>query len=292
LVTAMPAHERPLAKAVARVVRSPRPWLLRYVLATVPALILALMVMHPLRSWFTVPLMIRALEERSLDYLLEAGEFAGRQVASDPVLALAMLLIPLGWLLVRVLWVFLEGGILTTYAQPAPLSGRGFFSASWRWFGTLLLLNILWLLATGLLGALMLGVGALAGALWLPLGSVIRVAGALGIVMLWLWFSLARSVTVVRGNRNLLRALAGAARVIRLRPAQIVVLVAVTLALHVLFIWASRVGTVALPYAWWLPGLILQQVAAVLAVGATLARRAGEVQLANELLLEAMVEHD
>jgi hypothetical protein len=282
VVTASATPKDGLRGLIRLVVHRPRPWVLRYLLATVPALILAVMLVSPLRPWFRVPLLVQGLETRSLDHLLEALEFTAGQITGGPLLALAMLLIPLSWLLARVLWVYFEGGVLVTYVAVTPLSWREFIDASRRWFWSLLLLGVIWNVVALLMGVMTIVIGALAGSLWSPFGTFLRIVGGVAIVLLWLWFSMARSAMVARRDRNVLRALRSAVTVIARRPVKVVVLVTVTLALQAAVLWGSRVGTMALPYSWWFPALILQQVTAMLAMGVTLARRAGEVSLAME----------
>jgi hypothetical protein len=283
VVTAPAPPQDGLRGLIRLVVHRPRPWVLRYLLATVPALILAVMLVSPLRPWFRVPLLVQGLETRSLDHLLEALEFTAGQITGGPLLALAMLLIPLSWLLVRVLWVYFEGGVLATYAGVTSLSWREFIDASRRWFWSLFLLGVIWNIVAVLLSVVTIVIGALAGSLWSPLGTLLWIGGGLAVVMLWLLFSMARSAAVVRHDRNVLRALRSAARVIGRRPAKVVILIAVTLAFQGALLWASRAGTTVLPYSWWLPALVLQQLAAVLAMGVTLARRAGEIRLAVQV---------
>jgi hypothetical protein len=288
VVTVTSARRGHVSQVIERVARRPRGWVLRYLLTTVPALILALMLMVPLRPWFMSPLMIQALETRSLDHFLEAVQFIGGQIAGGPLLALAMLLIPLGGLLVRVLWVFMEGGILATYAGSAPLSWHEFFRVSWRFFGSLLLLGVIWLLSTAGVVVATVAVGLLARSLWYPLGVVVLSVGGVGLLLLWVWFSMARSVTVVRDERNVIRALRRAMHVIGQRPGGVLALVFITVALQWGLQGISRAGTAALPFSWWLPALVLQQFVAALAVGVTLARRAGEVGLAAQVFPQPM----
>jgi hypothetical protein len=279
-----------LAGVVQHVLRSPRTWVLRYLLATIPSVVFAVMFMYPLRPWFRIPLLVRGLETRSLDQLLEAIEFSVGQIVHGLPLVVTMLLIPLGWILVQVVWVFIEGGILATYAEPGTLSWREFIGRSWYWFGSLLLLGVIWFAAAVPLGVLTILLGSLAGSLWHPLSMIVLIIGVVSIVVLWIWFSLARSVTVVRDDRNVFHALRSAARVIRQRPVGVLVLVVVTLTLQAVLVWTSRVGTVVLPYAWWLPALILQQMASALAMGLTLARRAGEIGLAAQVFPQEEAE--
>jgi hypothetical protein len=78
------------------------------------------------------------------------------------------------------------------------------------------------------------------------------------------------------------RALGAAARIIGRRPAAILAIAVGSLGLQVLLTLSIRAVVAALPFTWWLPALILQQLGAVIGMGITLARRAGEVALAAQ----------
>jgi hypothetical protein len=278
-------HQAPvLRRYLARVVRRPWPWILRYLLATLPAFILAPLLLLPLASWFRLPLLLEALETRSLDLLLEVLVHQSQLATPQgPWLALALLLVPVAWVMVRVITTMVEGGILAAYAREAPLTARTFARACWRWFGSFLLLALLAALLIGTLSLAVVVVVVLARMLWRPLGVVAMIVGGVLIIAALIWFELARAAAVVKRDRHVLRALRQAARAAIQRPLPLVTLTVVTLALRIGIAFGSRLIANKLPFSWWLATLAVQQILQVAMVGLMLVRRAGEVGLAAQV---------
>jgi hypothetical protein len=285
-----PRQAPALRAYLARVVRRPWPWILRYGLATVPAFLLAPLLLLPLASWFRLPLLLEALETRSLDLLLEVPMHRSQTAAQGPWLALAMLLVPVAWLVVRALAYGLEGGILATYAREEPPTARAFARACFRWFGSFLLLAALALVLIGTLSLLVGVLVVLARMLWRPLGTVVMIVGGLLIVAALVWFELARAAAVARDDRHVLRALRRAVRLVVQRPILLIALVGATLALRVGLALGARLVAGAIPVSWWLATLGVQQAIQVAIVGLNLVRKAGEVGLAIHLAPQASQE--
>lgn len=267
-----------------RVFSRPRPWVMRYVLLTLPALVLAPLITFPFRAWFRYPLLVEALETQSLDLLLELLRLSSVEAPAGQLLGLAVLLILLTWVFVRGLWLWLEGGVLLTYVQAVPPSWREFFYACTRWLGSFLLLSVLGWLAIGLVGAAFAAAAFLGNLVWPPLATFTLGVGAVLVVACWLWVDFARVVAVVRDDRHVFRALTGAARVAGRRWLPLFGLMLGLLAVRLVVALASRALSSAMPYSWWLPTLAIQQLMQILAVGVSLIRRAGEAGLALDAL--------
>jgi hypothetical protein len=217
---------------IGRALCRPWPWALRYGLTTVPAGFLALVFALPLRSWFRVPLLVEALEARSLEKL---GEFA-LHAPSDTVpigwLVTAFLSVPVIWAVVQLLGLWFEGGILATYAHPAPPSWRAFAAISTRALGRFALLALIGISLTLLLVAATLVVALVGRAFWPPLvaGAVYLGMGAIG--CLWVWIRLARASVVAREEGHVLKALREAWRTVRRWPLPVVALAVSVFALR------------------------------------------------------------
>ncbi len=262
-----------------RVVTRPFPWLLRYLISTLPALLLAPLVMLPLRSLFRYPILTEALKTGSLDLVLELLNHPPSKSLIPPTLVWVLLLIPLAWLVVRVVWLWTEGGVLVTYARDERITVRRFVQACTSWFGPFVLLGLLSGLAIGLLVGMTTVVAVLATALWRLLTVPVLVVGAVFVVGCWVWFELARVNAVVHGDRHVLRALGRATKVARRQAAPLVVLVLGVLVVRVALAVGSNALLSALSFSWWLPVLVIQQGVQILAVGLALSRRAGQVEL-------------
>lgn len=284
MMSTTPNQTPALRRYLARVVRRPWPWVLRYLLATIPAFVLAPLLLLPLASWFRLPLLLEALETQSLDLLIEVLLRQPQASAPQgPWLVLALLLVPVAWLVVWAITTLVEGGILATYVREAPPTARTFARACWRWFGSFLLLAIFAMLLIGTLSLVVVGVVVLARMLWRPLGTVVMIVGGVLVVAALVWFELARAAAVVQEDRHVLRALRQAARIAVQRPLSLVALTGVTLALRIGLSLGSRLVAGKLPFSWWLATLAVQQMLQVVIVGLTLARQAGEVGLAAVL---------
>ena len=140
-----------------RVVTRPLPWVFRYLISTIPAFVLAPLVMLSLRSLFRYPIVVQALKTGSADLLLEWLNHAPTDSATPPALGLTLLLVPLAWLIVRVVWLWTEGGVLTTYVQDGRITARRFARACTSWFGPFLLLDLL----GGVIVAVLIGLTAI-----------------------------------------------------------------------------------------------------------------------------------
>lgn len=272
-----------LRRYLARVIRRPWPWILRYLLVTIPAFLLAPLLVLPLASWFRLPLLLKALETRSLDLLIEVLMNAPQTAPQGPWLAIALLLVPVAWLAVRAITLLVEGGILAAYARETPLTIRTFARACWRWFGSFLLLALLSVILISTLSLIVGVVTVLARMLWQPLGIAAMIVGGVLVAAALVWFDLARAAAVVQEDHHVLRALRQAARVAVQRPLTLVGIVSVTLALRIGLAAGSGLIAGKLPFSWWVATLAFQQIAQIAIVGLALARKAGEVGLASQL---------
>lgn len=273
-----------LREALLRTVQCPWPWALRYLLMTLPALALVMVASPLLTAWFRTPLLSEALETRSLDLLLEFGTNLAASGPEGVWAALALLALPIVWLLVRGLWLLVEGGALTTYASATPPTLRNFLTACWRWFGAFFLLSAVWFALVALLLGAALVLGLLVRELWRPASTLISVAVALGMAVSWIWVEVARAVAVVRDQRHVFQLLRSAADVLRRRALTLFGLCAAVLALRMLLAWISAALARAVPFSWWLADVVIQQIIQIAIVGLVLLRRAGEVGIVKAAL--------
>ena len=262
-----------------RVLRRPWPWVLRYLLTAAPSAALSVLIALPLGHLFRLPLFAEALDDRSLDGLIEVVMYRSDGESPGPWLVLALLLVPVGWAIVRLVGVWLEGGILTTYALPDAPSRKTFTGASTRWFGRFLLLAFLGLGIIAILIGGTVGLALLGRALWLPLGSAIPVIGLAVSFGVGGWIRLARAVMTVSEDGHVVRALREAGRVMVHHPLPWLGVVVGALALRALLIWLGSTLSAGIPLRAWLLSLVIQQPVQFALVGVGLARRAAEVRL-------------
>ncbi len=270
-----------------RVVTRPLPWVLRYLISTLPAFLLAPLIMLPLRSLFRYPIVAEALKTGSLDLVLEFLDHPPAGSLTSSTLVWVLLLVPLAWLLVRAVWLWTEGGVLTTYAREERITARRFLRACASWFGPFVLLGLLSGLAIGLLVGTTAGIALVVSAVWQPLTMPVVVMGAVFVVACWVWAELARVVAVVRGDRHVLRALGVALKVARRRFVPLMALVLGVLVVRVGLAVGANALLSRLSFSWWLPVLVIQQGVQILAVGLALARRAGQAELTLRTMPEA-----
>ncbi len=266
-----------------RVLRRPWPWVVRYLLIAAPSAVLSVLIALPLGRLFRLPLFAEALDDRSLDGLIEVVMYRSDGESSGPWLALALLLVPVGWTIVQLAGVWLEGGILTTYALPDAPSRKTFTSASTRWFGRFLLLAFLGLGIIAILIGGTLGMALLGRALWLPLGSAIAVIGLVVSLGVGAWVRLARAAMTVSEDGHVVRALREAGRVMVRHPLLWLRVVVGALALRALLIWLGGTLSAGVPLRVWLLSLVVQQPVQIALVGVGLVRRAAEVGLIHLL---------
>lgn len=268
---------------LARALRRPRPWALRYVLVTLPSLALLLMFSVPLLPWFRLPLWQEAFQTRSLDGLLDVLMRPPVEMAVSPLVALGMLALPLVWLVVRALMIWIEGGILITYTQAEAPTGREFARVSSRWFGPFLLLALIGTVLTVVVAALVFGIAALAGMTLGPTATVLLVLLVLLVGGVRLWMELGRVSAVVRSDRNVLHALRDGSRLFGRYVWTVLALGLGSLALRLLLLWLGQLFLANAPWTWWLMTLVFQQGLQVVLIAVPLMRKAGEVSLARNL---------
>ena len=259
----------------------PRAWVLSYLVTTVLALGLALLMALAWLPLTRHPVFNQILERRSLDLLFD---FFSLEMGSGgvPWGVVALLLALPAWVVARLFWTWLEGGTLAEYAAAQTLSWRAFAQAGWRWFGVFLAFNLTGAALVGVTGgaALLLAVFAymLAPALgWAVAGIGLATAGLVAT-----WIEMARAVALTQNQRGVFQALGGAARAMVKQALPLAALVGGGLALFGLLYLAHRWLVDALPLRWWLPTLLIQQTYTILRLGIRLARQAGQVGLLCE----------
>ena len=269
-------------EAVSCVYRRPWPWVIRYVGALAPALLVALMLLIPLRSWLSQPLVAEALETRSLDFLVDALMNLPIEMEDGLLLPAGVVLLPLVWIGMRMLWLLLEGGVLVTYARPKRPTVREFLRACVDWFPSFLLISIVAVLATGaVVGIAAAGLALIqALSLWESLATGLYAVGGVVVVGISVAAELARAAAVVGEDRNVWRAFGAAGGVVVRRFVPLVVLILGTLLLRVLLFLVQRALSGWIPISWWMLTLLVQQLLQVAITGLGLLRRAGEVALA------------
>lgn len=274
-------------QSVSRVVTRPRPWILRYLLHLLPAVVLAVLIAGSMLPLFRIPLMTEALRTRSLGDLLEIVRSLEDRDSGFVVLGTVgfLLLTVVTWLPVQLAGLWIEGGVLQTYAADRRLDRRAFWSACRRTFKSFLVLGLAQSLAVGVVIGIALALGAA-----LDLLLVLGIAAALGTWVLMVLGELVRVIIVIEDDRHLVRALGGALRLIRRRVGSVFLLVAVSVALHLLLFFAQRTGARTMPTSWWALSLLVQQSIQILGAGVRLARQAGMVGLAHTAGIEASSE--
>jgi hypothetical protein len=266
---------RGLAAYLLRTLRRPWPWLLRYLLLTLPAVLLVPLIALPLLPWFRVPLWLEGLETRSLDALVEV--LTHQTAAGDPLLLVALLALPLLWLVVRALWLLIEGGVLVTYARPDPPSWRDFGRTCLRWFGSFLLMSLIGVFLTLVLAGPALVLAVLSLRAWRPLSVFFGIAGVVLIAAARFWVELGRATALVRDDRHVIRALRYGGRLLRQRPLPLLGLAMSTGLLRWLVFFGARRVALQIPQPWWLLTLLFQQFVQALTLWFPLIRKAGEV---------------
>lgn len=272
----------PWWRRLSRVATRPRPWILRYCLHLLPALVLAVLIAGLMLPLFRRTLVAEALRTRSLGDGLEivqaldgTGPDAGLPVLGGAAfLGLALL----AWLPIQIVSLYLEGGVLHTYAAEQRPDRRAFGSACRRTFKPFLVLGLAQSLATGAV----VGIASALGAA-LDLLLLLGIAAALVVLALMVIGELARAVIVIEDDRHVFRALGGAMRVIRRRFGGVAALVAASGMLHGFLFFVQRAGGRAIPIPWWALSLAVQQGIQALGAGVRLARQAGMVGLAWEV---------
>ncbi|MGC9347222.1 MAG: hypothetical protein ACP5JG_03695 [Anaerolineae bacterium] len=269
------ASRRDLSVYLLRAFHRPRPWLVRYLLLTLPAVLLVPLIALPLLPWFRIPLWLEALETRSLDALVEV--LAHSTVSGGPLLLFALLALPLLWLIVRALWLLTEGGVLVTYARSDAPSWREFGRACLRWFGSFLLMSLLGTLISLVLAAPTLVLTMLSRRAWPPLGIFLGVGGGALVAVVRFWMELGRASAVVRDDRHVIRALRYGGRLLTQRPLSLLGLAMSTGLLRWLVVFGARRVALEIPQPQWLLTLLFQQLVQVVTIWLPLIRKAGEV---------------
>ena len=170
----------PLLAYLRRAVQRPRAWALSYLVTTLPALGLALLTAMALLPLTRYPAFARLLETRSLDWLLDFSmlEIDGGSVPFGIPLLLAL---PV-WILVRLIWTWLEGGTLAEYAAAQTLSWRAFAQTGWRWLGVFLALNLIGAVLVIVIGGAALLLARSWSSTMAPSGSISTMRGASSMV--------------------------------------------------------------------------------------------------------------
>lgn len=261
-----------------RALQRPFPWILRYLLSLIPALILAPLVTLPLVKLLRTPLFRQMLETRSLGLLTDI--LANRQAEAAPgalLLWLPLLAVPLALLIIKITEVFLEGGTLYSYAQPHTPQQHEFWSACKRFFWTLLFLKSWGWISVLISGGSAWMIFAAAGVFPLPW---LRPLGMLGFVIAGIfaaWSEVARCVLVSSEQQRGFKALGKAVRVFFANPLPLLVWIIVCSGAYGLLLLAQGWVNVQLPLPWWLATLVAQQLIQVAKLGISLTRQAGIV---------------
>jgi hypothetical protein len=112
---------------------------------------------------------------------------------------------------------------------------------------------------------------------------VVGVPMALLVGALATWVELARVAMVVRGNKDVTSALKSAWTLFWARPQPILAVTVGALVVSLLLIGAGQLLN-NIPYDWWFLILLLQQGLLIARLGVRLAREAGQIAVAAEVL--------
>lgn len=271
--------EMPVRTYLRRVVQRPRAWALAYLLTAIPALGLALLTALAVLPLTRYPAFRQAIETRSLDLLLDLSTLDVGANWLTPLGALALLLVPLAAVVIKLIWVWLEGATLADYAAPDKLAWSAFRAAGRRWFGVFLALNLIGVGLLVLSGGLALLPMLLVFARFPVLAWIIGGAGLLLAGFCATWIEMARAAALVNAERHVFRALQRAARAMAQQWRPLLALLGGSLMLFGALYLVQRWLTDRLPLPWWLPTLVIQQTLTLARLGVRLARQAGQTGL-------------
>ncbi len=274
---------------ISRMFKRPRPWILGYFVLLLPAFLTVPLLAIPLLEWSHTSLFRAALEERSLDLLLDflTGPLADMRFGAEaagmgsPLLLVGICGLLALWPLLKLLWVWFEGGTLVTYADLAPPSWERFWEGCRRYFGPFLLLNLLGLVAVILVGGVTVALSIGLARLSPVLGVAGFIVGGLLMAMLATWIETARAVAVAHDDRHIIHALRNAGGIFVAYPLAVLVLMGVSGGLYALLFGIHRRVVSWIPIPWWLLSFSVQQVYLIARLGVRLARQASEVGLAR-----------
>ncbi len=278
-------------KALRRLWQRPRPLILLYLMVSVPAPFFAVLFEAAVAPLSRYPALRTAIARHSLDAWLELITMFPRQMPQGMQHSFWTIGIGLcGLLLVLPLWpfarLFLEGGILYSYAAETKPDRRAFFRAGRHYFG---LFTRLYLLEIGLVIVLsvpLAGIGYAASRLDPVAGKVAGRVGVALVLLLLFIIEMARTLAVVEGTDRVGAALKASLRFLRRRGGAFLLIV---------LLWGLGFGLLRL--AWrhlaahltdaWLPILLAGQAHLVLRLLLYLWRRAMEIIAAEPYLSEA-----
>lgn len=266
-------------RILSRVATRPRPWILRYLLHLLPAVLLAVPIAGSMLGLFRYPLMAEAMRTRSLGDLLEITRVSDGEGFNTGLAALGWVaafgLALLAWIPIQVAGLWLEGGILHTYAVDHRPDGRAFRSACGRTFGPFLVLAAGQSLAVGAI----VGIAAVLEIVLDARIPGVRPAVAISAAALLVLGELARVVMVVSDDLNVLRALRDTIRLVGSRLGDLALVIGASFGLHALLFSAQRAVGQAIPIPWWALSFFVLQGNQFLGTGVRLARQAGMVGL-------------
>jgi len=257
----------------------PRAWALAYLLTAIPALGLALLTALAVLPLTRYPAFRQAIETRSLDLLLDLSTLDVGANWLTPLGTLALLLVPLAAVVIKLIWIWLEGATLADYAAPDKLAWSAFRAAGRRWFGVFLALNLIGVGLLVLSGGLALLPMLLVFARFPVLAWIIGGAGLLLAGFCATWIEMARAAALVNAERHVFRALQHAARAMAQQWRPLLALLGGSLMLFGALYLVQRWLTDRLPLPWWLPTLVIQQTLTLARLGVRLARQAGQTGL-------------
>lgn len=283
----MKINREGVTAVVSRVWQRPLPAILNYTVSLVSALLLAPMLTWALRSAFRRPLLASAINARSLDLLLDA--FSAMVEGATPLpTVIALVLLPLAFLLFWVLRMVVEGMALHSYDSEESVPFRKLLRAGGRWvlpfFGQGLISFGVYVVCVVIPALVPLATNFIGGGVARAINIIVVMFFAL-IICLWsILAEIARANAIVDNEGNIAVCLWEAVGIVRKIPMPVMALhgtsAAASLLLTALTLWLNR----AVPVQWWLLGLVLLQVLALLRVAIRFSRWAGNVALVQACL--------
>jgi hypothetical protein len=270
-------------KAFTRFFTHTRPWITRYVFNMMTAMIFSLIITLSMWHLLSHPLVSVMLEQRSLDILLD---ILSNKNAEDNNLLLTFIIIGmtvLAWLPIQIVWIWLEGGILSSYASEKRLNWKAFFNACSQWFGFMLLLRSLYIVifviiitVTAVLVFLML-------LLWVPPSWVFLTAGVLLLTILHLCMELFTTAAITTKHKNIFSVSRICLMLVKKIPGPLLIFYILTMSVTTFLLLIQRWVGIAVPMDWWLISLFLFQILVLTRQGLRLFRQSGEVIMVQRL---------
>ncbi|MDF1513654.1 MAG: hypothetical protein P1S60_07590 [Anaerolineae bacterium] len=264
-------------EAARRVCAHPRPWILRYLLELILAMLMTTAIMLPLMSNFTNPTIIRVLDSRQVDVLLDAMLHLDESSTNLVLPFIIVIIAGVVWLPLQVTGIWLEGGSFVSYTLDKKLSWQEFIKSCSRWFGKMLIIRALsFLIISGALAGIVPLI-VMVRRLWHPLPWIVGGCGLLLIVAISMLAEYLRAAVVVHSAMHFRDAVRRGFQQLRDQALALTGFLFLALSGMALLLIIKRWITLSMPVSWWLLNLLFLQLVTLGRHGLRLFRLAGEI---------------